>query len=115
MASEEAKPSDFTSAGYLAALLGRSERSREIFHLVEDRFPRMPVVFRLKGSAMIDLNKPAEALEAFNQYEQLLAPGVEPDPWNELLGASSHFPKIRLFTQPMLRIPQRRMFSRRIT
>jgi tetratricopeptide (TPR) repeat protein len=88
LSSPEATYSDFTSAGYLAAVLGRGPRSREIFSLAEQKFPASSEVLRVEGWALIDLNAPAEALKAFTRYESILTSGVEPS-WFALAGLAS--------------------------
>ena len=78
LSSSEAIFGDFTSAGFLAATLGNHPRSREIFHLAEEKFPNDPDVLRIEGLALVDSKLYSDALKAFARYESMLPLLVEP-------------------------------------
>ena len=69
MALPDAEFSDYTGAGYLAAVNGRGDRARDIFRQAEEKFPETPKVQFMKGWALLNLHAPAEAIVAFQRYD----------------------------------------------
>jgi tetratricopeptide (TPR) repeat protein len=71
---------DFIDAGYLAARLGRADQARAIFRDAKQNYPKIPGIVRMEGWALINLQSPAEALDAFQRYASMVDPNVGPNP-----------------------------------
>jgi tetratricopeptide (TPR) repeat protein len=67
---------DYDAASYLAAILDKPDRARELFRLAEQKFPG--ATLSNKPWALINLGSPAEALEIFKKSETALSGGAKP-------------------------------------